>query len=68
MKWISVEDELPKDDESVLMCEVNQEGMPVIGWYECEVEIPGFYPANTLTNIRMHVTHWMPLPKLPKEK
>jgi len=68
MKWISVKDKLPKDDQTVLMCEENQDCLPNIGWYEAKDCIPGFYVANTLTTIRMHVTHWMPMPAIPKDK
>ena len=60
--WISVEDQLPEDDQVVLMLEEGHDGLPVIGFYYCLECIPGFYPSGIFT-IRMHVTHWMPVPK-----
>lgn len=68
MEWISVKDQLPEDDQTVLMCEAGQDGLPIIGWYESNDCISGFYPAHSFQTFRMHVTHWMPLPKQPKEK
>lgn len=44
MKWISVADKLPNDEEAVLMIEEGDEcdeGLPVIGWYQCKGCIPG---------------------------
>ena len=65
MEWISVKEELPKDDQTVLMIEEGQDGIPVIGWYEGAAYIPGFYPAHSFQTVRMHVTHWMPIPDKP---
>lgn len=67
--WISVKDLLPEDDQSVLMCEEGQTGLPLIGWYETEGEdIPGFYAAHSFQNARVHVTHWLPLPNIPDKE
>lgn len=67
MEWINVIDKLPKDDQTVLMVEKGQDGIPVIGWYEDKDCIHGFYPAHSFQAIRMHVTHWMAMPKPPKD-
>jgi len=67
MEWISVKDKLPRDDQTVLMAEKGQDGIPVIGWYENKGCIPGFYPINFLQTVRMHVTHWIPIPRLPED-
>lgn len=65
--WISVNDRLPEDDQTVLMCEVGQSGLPLIGWYEVELsDIAGFYMAHTFQNARVHITHWLPIPERPK--
>lgn len=67
-EWISVKDRLPEDDQSVLMCEIGQSGLPLIGWYENEfVDVPGFYIAHTFQNARVHITHWMLLPLPPED-
>ena len=68
LEWISVEDRLPNDDEAVLMCEMGRKGLPLIGWYEVEDVIPGFYIANSFQDARVHVTHWIPIPKPPEPK
>ncbi len=65
-KWISVKDRLPEDDQSVLMYEMGQTGLPLIGWFEVNADVPGFYIAHSFQNARVHVTHWMPLPEPPK--
>ena len=67
MEWISVSDKLPEGDQTVLMIEKGQAGIPVIGWYEELDCIPGFYPAHSFQTVRMHVSHWMPIPPLPEE-
>jgi len=68
-EWVSVADKLPDDDETVLMCEAGQTGLPLIGWYEIEaVDIPGFYIAHTFQNARVHITHWMDLPSCPQKR
>lgn len=66
MTWIKVEDQLPNEDECILMYEKGQTGLPLIGWYEINcVDIPGFYIAHTFQNARVHVTHWMRIPERP---
>ena len=73
-KWISVEDRLPKDRVDVLFCEKWCD-VPGIGWYVYErkewVANKDFvmsFDGGVDTNIdQKDVTHWMPLPDLPKE-
>lgn len=66
-EWIKCSDRLPEDDQAVIMYELGQTGLPLIGWYENEfVDVPGFYIAHSFQNARVHVTHWMPLPKPPE--
>jgi len=69
MKWVSVKDRLPEDNQSVL----------VYGGYidtEPQYQIPsidvGYYDSrkdrwnkNSCCNISAEVTHWMPLPENP---
>ena len=70
-EWISVEDRLPERDEKVLCYygfEKNGEkhNMRFIGCldYYAYDENPHFQHAST----GLFVTHWMPLPKPPKER
>ncbi len=67
MEWISVDDALPADGKAVLMMEVGQGGLPLVGWYHTEEYIAGFYPDNWDQELRMHVTHWLLIPKRPEQ-
>lgn len=62
-EWVSVDDRLPQDDSDVLaylsigeesrICPANYaKGV----WFDCIFDMP----------VTESVTHWMPLPKLPK--
>lgn len=57
--WISVEDELPKDGEYVLIC--NKRGLMTTSLYENEEWV------ISETYLAVNVTHWMPLPQPPKK-
>jgi hypothetical protein len=61
-EWISVEERLPEHDGRYAI--VYKQGMvrrPFIGDYLC-VE------NRWMSMLDAEVTHWMPLPELPKEK
>lgn len=76
MEWISVEDELPEDCESVLVycrhgyqdtvhvafCDIDENE-----WYIQLEYPPGFYKNERphIANLN-YVTHWMPLPEFPE--
>lgn len=65
VKWISVNDRLPKDDELVLVVE---EGQIIIAVYDAILDSffeDGDSPA-LLIDIEVHPTHWMPLPPMPE--
>jgi len=91
MKWISIKDRLPRDDEcdicTKLLVVIRTIGGPLPeGYYElielatfrpaCEPNSDDYWPGNTAywefdgneQSTPFDVTHWMPLPKLPKEK
>lgn len=58
--WISVEDELPKDGAYVVT--INKVGLK---------EVRHFYHGKWFSNFGNEygdVTHWMPLPELPKKE
>lgn len=69
-RWISVEERLPEDDTGVLIAYKDIFGEPAIGqaiirsfgwcWFEGCVE-------DSVVEVRVEITHWMPLPELPKE-
>ena len=59
-EWISVEDELPEDQEEVLVCTRSKNGIRNID--------KGYMAIDRFIHRgRAEVTHWMPLPKLPEE-
>ena len=58
-EWISVEDELPEDQEEVLVCTRSKNGIRNID--------KGYMAIDRFIHRgRAEVTHWMPLPPLPK--
>ena len=63
-KWISVAERLPKPHETVLVIRRNQRKKLSV---EC-----GYYMGSgdwqVGTRLTRPVTHWMPLPELPKEE
>lgn len=71
MKWISVKDKLPSDNEEVLVCTFYQ---PPASY---KLKLSQFIMISSWSKILKRwsypedqcyekVTHWMPLPKLPK--
>ncbi len=62
MKWINVEDRLPKDDESVLVTNKKIEDMIHRAYYEEETNC--FFSLECF-HVPVEVTHWM---KYPKQK
>ena len=58
-RWISVEERLPERDKEVLCLFVYPEGTSV-----CQNV---YYGSGHWLGEGDHVTHWMPLPELPKE-
>lgn len=58
-KWISVKDELPKDDNQKLLF-TNEFGFYRVASYDLD-----FKEWVDLDDYPLDVTHWMPLPKPP---
>lgn len=58
-EWISVDKRLPEEDEDVLVC--------INGTYRDMAYRDEGRWYNEIHDILRCVTHWMPLPKLPKE-
>lgn len=63
MDWISVKDRLPDEDATYLVYGRNGYGI-VFAIYYGDGE---WLTCEDLTNITRFVTHWMPLPKPPKQ-
>ena len=61
MEWISVKDRLPDHYKNVLA--FGNEGIIIAQYYG---EDFGNW-ATTMNKSSDHITHWMPLPKPPKE-
>lgn len=63
MEWISVEDSLPEEDISVLCFDGTY--MDVMQyWYDEDGKAQFFNPPSPPND---GITHWMPLPKPPKQ-
>lgn len=64
--WHKASEELPKESGSYFVkytidsCSVPYDG--ICRYYECR-----WINAHRLGNGRIHITHWMPIPELPKE-
>jgi uncharacterized protein DUF551 len=65
MQWINVEHELPEDDFNVLT--YSEEYAFTVGYHTKKGWFyhPDDQPRND--NALIDVTHWMPLPELPKK-
>lgn len=68
--WISVDDDLPKNFETVLLYGTKYKGEPVIPMMANGHFVAGLaktFGVNDGFSVRMFVTHWRPLPQPPKE-
>lgn len=72
MEWISVKDRLPGDGDKMVLAVVNgkRENITFCNAIElaCCSSDEGWILEAYPELEDMHVTHWMPLPDLPKEK
>lgn len=60
-KWIPVSERLPEDDDPVLACDVRDD------FVECLCYCDGLWYSEEYRLSLDSITHWMPLPELPKE-
>lgn len=73
MQWISVKDKLPKDYQAVLAYGIVQHYSAPFNrcivecWYEHDCFVINQEIRNEDDNEVLDVTHWMPIPELPKE-
>lgn len=70
MKWISVKDRLPKEDEKVLIL-VSDGDISIGGWRNKKHKVATngvflFHDINPYDSPKL-CTHWMPLPQPPKD-
>lgn len=64
MNWIPVAEKLPGSDDKVLVC-CKGIDEATIGWYDSGWD--EWFAEYKLTQHRLAaITHWMPLPELPK--
>ena len=67
MKWISIKDQLPEGDQTVLCWHPNRNSaMPLICYFDKEYKV--FIPTFCDQEVHAVVTHWMKLPAKPIEK
>lgn len=74
MEWISVKDKLPTKNDKDVVCLIN--GYPMLGivtdanLFLGNEQIYFYWPNGKWlkNNYYAEITHWMPLPKPPKEK
>jgi len=64
MKWISVKEQLPEDDQTILVYNPRA-SLFQLGYYLKDED--SFYSIESYFAFPLHVTHWMPLPQPPKE-
>ena len=68
MNWISVKDQLPKSKERVLTYSGNLENSAISYWTKIIHGNSNVIQINSFEDFdRLGITHWMPLPELPKE-
>ena len=60
-QWISVEDELPKEEGKYIVC--TERGSVYCARFSKSCGYEGIFKTDTNT----HITYWMPLPEPPKE-
>ena len=62
-KWIKCSDRMPEEYKKVLLY---HGGYILIGYYMSVLEMWSF-EGNSMPQNKWSVTHWMPLPEMPKE-
>lgn len=65
--WISVDDDLPKEFEKVLLFGKKYNGEPLITDGHLIQSLVDEFGINDGFSVKMTVTHWQPLPQPPKE-
>lgn len=65
--WVSVRNRLPEEGTRVLTYSKFEESIKIDYFIELESQAKGFIWACRLEREESEVTHWMPLPKPPKE-
>jgi hypothetical protein len=64
VKWVSVEERVPTDDSTVIVC--THDGYRGCGWYDRDEELwLDTGSGATFVSLSQNVTHWMPLPEAP---
>ena len=66
--WISVKEKLPKcGRDVVVVARIKGVRKVMAGWYHKHLHVWRVEYGNSGKTIFCGVTHWMPLPELPKE-
>ena len=61
-KWISVEERLPENDDNYLVFTSDRNAAEIATYYG-----DGEWLTHDFINLTPLVTHWMPIPQMPKE-
>ena len=64
MDWISVEDKLPEDDESVIGYNKKVKDVLVNCWFDGEIR--EFIPIHSMQTCCVKIDYWMPYPEIPE--
>lgn len=76
MKWISVEERLPENTDEVLACHNYEYSEPICviaycvkdKWFADDEGLEASnYDGGASIQLDVTITHWMPLPKPPKQ-
>lgn len=62
-EWISIKDKQPEVHQIVVLYSAGTYYPPTIGFWECE---HGYCTVNGDERTCWNVTHWLPLPEMPK--
>lgn len=67
MEWIKVTDRLPENEDTVLVVShIGEKALIELGRYLNCMEFHGWDAIDSFLERPCNVTHWMPLPELPK--
>ena len=67
MSWISTDDELPREDDSVLVWDAVDKAIKIDHTCICRENPDGYVWCGMLVDEYQNIKYWMPLPEEPDE-